>query len=782
MKKITTLAYLILTTSSQLYSSDGASTTPSYEDNPFWRRVAAESGYRLGDTHAIKMQIQERLRNSSSDPLSKDEYKLMHTPTAKGGIGSMWHEESEGQGVPILLFENSGINHQGVRVSPRSQISSLGEFSDHGAGMASLIGQISPKAQIIVIHTADLPKINEFPDVRILNFSNSITENALSSYIPFLNNKIIVKASGNNAENLSSNGWSPSISDFILFAGNLRQDLRVTASSGKPGDMQYIQNNFLWVTAQDIMCATGLEEGNQYSPISGTSLAAAILSGAVAQMMERFPEFSSIEIKECLLKSADQDFIQIFEDGHDGVHVSPKHTAPGVAIDAYNPSIWGKGILNLKNAIIYGNLKRKQKQTPTAITARSHRLDRAIQEIDLKKNSNLRFQMMEKINQERTNGALLIQNNWKKRKDNVKSCSKRDPLTLDPSKPGFTYERALSKTSSNFIPELTALEEKQLRGILSKPSSAQKSRKIKVLEPRPLIFETYPFLEKILDSKENLPNMESFLEFPEKAAQSLLEKFGENLSTLFKGEKVTGITWNGLNFEAITTNITVLERFADILALEKIKGSFDSSFENIKKVERFALFLLKHEQSTPALKQAVLEFLNILKSNSFFGYSASLSQEFLHALYTQNILDAKIKKVEIGYHHTTGQAHGYIRQISFHEADFFTLSQIEKVVSSQYFEKLIRSEVFFLSALRESVGYSDSSNARMIKILDFFTRYGSALDQEKRNEAFKKSLSQFELFYDQKCSHEQFNLWVATSTQLGVSLSKKDFQGRDIFE
>lgn len=285
--------------------------------------------------------------------------------TAKGGAGSSYLEKSSNPGVDVLLLESSGISHQGVssRVTSNSRRDIAEGFTqkqDHGASMASLINQISPSARINVQHL-DLSIINHFPEAKIINISNNISAESISPYLSDLREKILVKSAGNEQETLSNQGWEEDLIKNTIFAGNLKQNYRKNHSSGRPGNNPRIQDNFLWVVATDIMSASGPRGGNQYSPNSGTSSAAAILSGSVAEIMRRFPEFSSQDVKECLLESAERDFIQTFEDGHQSIHVSDIHTSKNKGIDLYDPSIWGKGILNLHNAILYAKLKIDRK-------------------------------------------------------------------------------------------------------------------------------------------------------------------------------------------------------------------------------------------------------------------------------------------------------------------------------------------------------------------------------------------------------------------------------------
>lgn len=761
MRKITKLA-LILAGSSNLYGSE---MKMPYVDNPFWQAKAVESGYIDGDALALKSQINQRLRNEA---LSMDEYEFMHTPTAKGGIGAQWVKKSIGQGAVIGLYEDSGINHPGVHVSFRSQVlphTNFTQSQDHGASMASLIHQISPNAHIIARHI-DLSDIDTFQEMRVLNFSNDIQSSDFEPHVSHLKNKIVVKSAGNNAQNLSQKGWSPEMSDFMLFAGNLRQDLRSATSSGTPGNDPHIQNNFLWVMADGIMAATGPGGSiNQYSPVSGTSSAAAILSGAVAQMMELFPEFSNAQIKECLLESADRDFIQIFEDGHDGIHVSDRHHTTEPGKDKYIQHVWGKGILNLKNAIIYGNLKRAIK--PSSKTIKSHRLDASIEVADMHR--NLRTQMLGELGKERIKAASLIQKNWKLTKEQVKSLPKRDPLTLDMSKPGFSYERALGDASINTIKQLTPSQEKALRGISTQSFGSARIKKMNIIEARPEIFTRYPFLENIQDSAPYFPTFDEFIANPEKAVHDLNWNFNISLAQEFQGKIFTQKEYGSIM--AIKGIVTPLSRFADLLVMGKSQDTDHA--ELAAAVETFATNLLSQDQ---VMNKAILQFLTVLKTN---GVLYSLSNNFLNELYRHNLLHVPVSKKESRWEE--GRSVYYFTSKPFYELDLFSPTQIRETVTPTDFNTFLYNSEFFLRAIQGTVGYSKPSTNRMHDIMEFFSQYGGIFTSEDKNTLFNQTLMRLELFYDQKCSRTQFDTWQASALEMGLTLNET-IQGREIIE
>lgn len=242
-------------------------------------------------------------------------------------------------------------------------------------------------------HPNSIPR-NYLNNAKVVNISfgnpklPGIFSSEQSNFPHMFTNKIIVCAGGNNRENVSLGGWSDALISIILFAGELHQNRTMNEHSGQPGENTAIQESFVWIPSKKVMAATGHRDGNQYSLVNGTSMSAAILTGATAELMRRFPELSPAEIKECLLESSDPC------------------TYPG------------KGILNLNNAILYATFKSKGKQD---IKTRLTRLN----------------SFKEK------QAATFLQKAWGKYKSNVKDFPKRRPLRIDLSKPGFKYKTPL---------------------------------------------------------------------------------------------------------------------------------------------------------------------------------------------------------------------------------------------------------------------------------------------------------------------------------------------------
>jgi hypothetical protein len=266
--------------------------------------------------------------------ISQQDYNFLKGTSAFAASGAEWaHLDGiTGEGVTILLLENSGINHADTRGiveagSPQAAIAGKQYKLDHGSGMASLIHSIAPASSIRVRPVREWS--SSLGSVRIINASfGNDKANGFANSFPALtaaNNVLITKAAGNNQENLSAHQHTQgceSLLPFTIFTGNLRQDYKGKTSSGFPGANPAFQNSFLWVIADDVLAASGADGSTEYSPGSGTSNAAAILSGAAALILSKYPGLTTEQLKEILLESADRDIFQLFGSGYRALHIS----------------------------------------------------------------------------------------------------------------------------------------------------------------------------------------------------------------------------------------------------------------------------------------------------------------------------------------------------------------------------------------------------------------------------------------------------------------------------
>ncbi len=270
-----------------------------------------------------------------ADGISQQDYNFLKGTSAFAASGAEWaHLEGiNGNGVKILLLEDSGINHADIRGivdsdSQKDPATGMKYKLDHGSSMASLIHALAPASNIRVRPIANVTDAASLTDVRIINASFGSNErNGFANSFPALtaaNNVLIAKSAGNHQENLSEHPHTQgceSLLPFTIFAGNLRQDYKGKTSSGFPGENTAFQNSFIWVIADDVMAASGADGSTEYSPGSGTSNAAAILSGAAALILSKYPTLTTAELKDVLLESADRDIFQTFGSGYKALHI-----------------------------------------------------------------------------------------------------------------------------------------------------------------------------------------------------------------------------------------------------------------------------------------------------------------------------------------------------------------------------------------------------------------------------------------------------------------------------
>ncbi len=516
--------------------------------------------------------------------ISQEDYNFLKGTSALAASGAEWaHLDGiTGQGTTILLLEDSGINHADIRKnveasSPEHALNGMKYKLDHGSGMASLIHAIAPGS---VIRVRPIGKLSTSlnSDVRIINASfGSIEENGFRDTFTGVttagSNPLIVKSAGNHQQNLSEHPYTKNCESLIpstLFAGNLRQDYKGSTSSGFPCTNIEFQNSFLWVIADDVLTASGPDNSTQYSPGSGTSNAAAILSGAAALILSKHPTLSTADLKEILLESADRDIFQLFGSGYKALHISDnsvdfyrKHTqykkthkntsiidfaedlsnsndiilaaeivggargisnraptekeleqfkrilrkikesgneeleslSPTTATSAaekkhreriqqllaeipngtsrtntaakkelkYDTAFWGKGILNIKNALLYAKLKIQNPRMPAQL---------------------LREHMLESINNEEQKAAVGIQRIVRERlinrpvKPTEDELAKRPSITINTSLPSRTFEQMPTDPNEPFVPEQSDEERLKALGVTLPEAPGGKQLKV----------------------------------------------------------------------------------------------------------------------------------------------------------------------------------------------------------------------------------------------------------------------------------------------------------------
>jgi hypothetical protein len=420
--------------------------------------------------------------------ISHEDYRHVKGASAsQAALVTSFHAKGiKGEGVKIWLLEDSGVNaHPEVLkyIDSSSDMASAAGFSqkqDHGAAMASLAHQIAPKASLSLKHLAGYAEAfhRESEKPFIINASFNTGDVDINSYFgPIFTDRafqpLVVKSAGNDGTILSEDrkykDLSPDLMKHLIIAGNLRQDGRPRASSSVPGDDKAIQDRFLWVIADDMLAAGGPTGTDTYRYITGTSGAAAILSGAAALIKGRYPSFTMEEVAECLLESANRDLFGLFGDGYHALHVingpsqilrepvrsedegqagagssSASPSRIQIRTIMYEPAQWGKGVLNVKNAMFYASLKSQ---------------------LPHEKPEGLRRRMLGSIALHENLTARKIQKWWRTNKKSIPEVEKPLPLVVDESIPDRTYPEAEGEYGGKFIEEPDPKEAGRKQGL-----------------------------------------------------------------------------------------------------------------------------------------------------------------------------------------------------------------------------------------------------------------------------------------------------------------------------
>ncbi len=439
----------------------------------------------------VKDVGQQLLQEARKNPagISPQDYKFLKGTSAQAAASADYaHEQGLfGNNITILLLEDSGITHSDVRTyvepgSPKDPIRDFHSHTDHGSAMAAYIHAVAPGATIRTRTIAILEYQSGIGE-RIINasFGDDKPQGFMNTFGVSQGNALIVKSAGNSKEDLSTTPYTQNCDSLIprtIFAGNLRQDYKGKTSSGVPGLEKKFQDSFLWVIADHVLTASGPEDSIEYSPKTGTSGATAILSGAAALILSKYPELTTAELKDILLESADRDIFQLFGSGYNAVHIVEN---PGVVKDAalkpnpklptaqYNPTFWGKGVLNIKNALLYADLYVNLKKSVSS-------------DPKLMLQAVLRQNMLQILHNERKIAATKIQARFKDYKARLgpldqSQLNTRQSLTINTDLPARQFTEAPGSHSSAPIPEQTDAERLAAYGVAFPASD----RKLKII-------------------------------------------------------------------------------------------------------------------------------------------------------------------------------------------------------------------------------------------------------------------------------------------------------------
>ncbi len=328
---------------------------------------------------AIAHAKQQGIDPAQEPELKKDFQRFLQGNSVSEFSGALEMQESglSGKGVQILVLENELTSgHKDLSfvqvASPRIGDSRRG----HGAHVLGIIHQIAPNAELTV-HNIN-PTKELLQKIKLVNASFGAPKNNGSGAILGIldYDTLIVQAAGNDAvdldtplyteelllRNLSETQW-----EHILLIGNLSYGNVPHSSSNMPGAMPQQQNHFIWTLGSDVLSTSS---NSEYARMTGTSMAAPVMTGNLALIAEKYPTLTPKDLQKCVLESADQDFYMTTSEWIPGWNLTI-HIAPGnnssvrfvgnnvLVEEPYDPAIWGNGILNLKRAFQYAELKSK---------------------------------------------------------------------------------------------------------------------------------------------------------------------------------------------------------------------------------------------------------------------------------------------------------------------------------------------------------------------------------------------------------------------------------------
>ncbi len=159
----------------------------------------------------------------------------------------------------------------------------------------------------------------------------------------------------------------------LIFSVALDYDASIARFSARPGSrashdgqvsartIKSLQHMSISTIGNAILLHGGDGRDGRYA---GTSFSAPIISGAAALLLEAFPSLSVPDIRETILRSAEQDFYIPNDNAKKcGIFVysdtPPANRQPGCTYDKFNPANYGRGVFNAKLAYDFAAIRAK---------------------------------------------------------------------------------------------------------------------------------------------------------------------------------------------------------------------------------------------------------------------------------------------------------------------------------------------------------------------------------------------------------------------------------------
>ncbi|TAK57455.1 MAG: hypothetical protein EPO22_12255 [Dehalococcoidia bacterium] len=313
------------------------------------RWLSLDAGVSSTDDHG------DGARDRSTDAQPRNVY-----PEAIGA-DELWDEGDRGQGVGVAVVDTGIVNSRdfgnGRVVATLPRDADRGDGYGHGSHVAGLIAGdgtrsdgryegVAPGANLINVRVGDDSGAATISDVitslqlvienqrrfniRVVNLSlrvdvpQSYTTDPLDAAVEFLTFRgiLVVAAAGNTGSDADAVSYAPGNDPFVLTVGavddagtaGLRDDSvpswssRGTTQDGfaKP-DLYAPGRHLVSVLSPRSVLAQEMPEsivGRYYMQLSGTSMAAAVTSGAAALVIEEHPGWTPGQVKQALVQGA----------------------------------------------------------------------------------------------------------------------------------------------------------------------------------------------------------------------------------------------------------------------------------------------------------------------------------------------------------------------------------------------------------------------------------------------------------------------------------------------